>query len=77
MYIKVVTTKIKPKHRRAKKVYRYVKVIGQRYNREKWRHDEFVVASLGTIDEVSPHVDTLCKGLQQLGRKRDLSVSAG
>lgn len=68
MYIKVVTTKIKPKHQRAKKVYRYVKVINQRWNVEEWRRTEYVIATLGKIEDVLPSVETLCAGLRHLAK---------
>lgn len=66
MYIKVVTVKVKPKHRRAKKAYRYVRVIGRRYDSDKGLFTEYVIATLGKIEEVQPSVETLCTGLQHL-----------
>jgi len=68
MYIKVVTTRIKPKHRRAKIVYQYVKVLSSQYSPAKGYHTERVVATLGALHDVKPHVETLCRGLQQLAR---------
>lgn len=66
MYIKVVTVKVKPKHRRAKKSYKYVRVISRRYNMEKGLYTEYIIATLGKIEEVQPSVETLCTGLQHL-----------
>lgn len=69
MYIKVVTVKIKPKHKRAKKVYQYVKVIKRVFDTKLWKRTDSVVATLGTVEDVHPHIDTLCRGLQHLGQE--------
>jgi len=66
MWIKVVTTKVKVKGKRAKKVYRYVKVIEREYASGKYRKQEVVIATLGTLEHVRDSVGTLLEGLKQL-----------
>jgi len=59
MYVKITKTKYK------RKVYRYVKIIqaiGWSYRQPQ----EKVIATLGTVKEVKPYVETLRKGLKKV-----------
>ncbi|MBA7564991.1 hypothetical protein ES708_06660 [subsurface metagenome] len=66
MYIKVVTVKVKVKGQRAKKVYRYVRVVDRGYVFEKRRYQEKVIATLGTLGAVRSSANVLARGLTHL-----------
>ena len=66
MYIKVVTVKTKPKGKRVKVAYKYVRIIDRYYSTVSYRHKEKVIATLGDLHHVLQSVPVLIKGLQNL-----------
>ena len=66
MYIKVVTCRVKPKHRRAKKVYQYVRVVERNGDHFSRNANEEVIATLGTLEHVRIYARTLIEGLERL-----------
>lgn len=66
MYIKVVTVKVKVKGKRAKKVYRYVRVVERGAYTSGFYQKERVIATLGTLQDVRFSQGVLIHGLQSL-----------
>jgi dephospho-CoA kinase len=40
--------------------------MDREYQAKTWKKQDHVVANLGTVEEVKPHIDTLVKGLERV-----------